>query len=65
MVCFVEAEATPWDCITASSILACGHFADVNKDGVPDLVLNNEGQESAVLLGRATQPDVTQVGRAP
>lgn len=26
-------------------------IADVNKDGVPDLVLNNEGQDSAVLLG--------------
>jgi hypothetical protein len=25
--------------------------ADLNKDGVPDMVLNNEGQESAVLLG--------------
>jgi hypothetical protein len=26
-------------------------LADVNKDGVPDLLLANEGQESAVLLG--------------
>ncbi len=24
---------------------------DLNRDGVPDLVLNNEGQESVVLLG--------------
>ncbi len=30
----------------------CGlSVLDVNTDGVPDLVLNNEGQESAVLLG--------------
>ena len=26
--------------------------ADINKDGAPDLLLNNEGQESTVLLGR-------------
>ncbi len=26
-------------------------LADINKDGVPDLLLANEGQESAVLLG--------------
>jgi hypothetical protein len=26
-------------------------LADVNKDGIPDLLLANEGQESAVLLG--------------
>lgn len=32
--------------------------ADVNKDGVPDLLLNNEGQESSVLIGRA--PDAPQ-----
>ena len=27
---------------------------DINGDGTPDLVLNNEGQESAVLLGNTT-----------
>jgi hypothetical protein len=32
--------------------------ADINKDGAPDLLLNNEGQESTVLLGR---PKVTAV----
>ena len=26
-------------------------LADINKDGVPDLLLANEGQESVVLLG--------------
>ena len=26
-------------------------LADINRDGVPDLLLANEGQESAVLLG--------------
>lgn len=32
--------------------------ADINKDGAADLLLNNEGQESTVLLGR---PKVTAV----
>lgn len=35
--------------------------ADINKDGVPDLLLNNEGQESVVLIGRPKQPPVGQV----
>jgi hypothetical protein len=26
---------------------------DVNKDGSPDFVLTNEGQESSVLIGAA------------
>lgn len=28
-------------------------MADVNRDGVPDLVMTNEGQESSVLIGAA------------
>jgi hypothetical protein len=28
---------------------------DLNRDGAPDLVMNNEGQESVVLLGRVPQ----------
>ena len=32
--------------------------ADINKDGAADLLMNNEGQESTVLLGR---PKVTAV----
>lgn len=39
--------------------------ADVNKDGVLDLLLNNEGQDSVVLLGKPLQPAETQVGRNP
>lgn len=35
--------------------------ADINKDGASDLLLNNEGQESTVLLGR---PAVVAVGQA-
>lgn len=33
--------------------------ADINKDGAPDLLLNNEGQESTVLLGRPKATAVT------
>jgi len=29
---------------------------DMNKDGVPDLAFNNEGQESLVFLGEVSQP---------
>lgn len=39
--------------------------ADVNKDGVLDLLLNNEGQDSVVLLGKAAKPAETQVGKNP
>ena len=35
--------------------------ADVNKDGVSDLLMNNEGQESTVLIGRPKQPLAGQV----
>lgn len=33
--------------------------ADINKDGAADLLLNNEGQESTVLLGRPKTAAVT------
>lgn len=33
--------------------------ADINKDGAADLLLNNEGQESTVLLGRPKPTAVT------
>jgi hypothetical protein len=33
--------------------------ADINKDGAADLLLNNEGQESTVLLGRPKATAVT------
>jgi hypothetical protein len=39
--------------------------ADLNADGALDLVLNNEGQDSAVLLGNRAQPAAGQVGRNP
>lgn len=39
--------------------------ADVNKDGVLDLLFNNEGQDSVVLLGKAAKPAETQVGKNP
>ncbi len=35
--------------------------ADINTDGALDLLLNNEGQESTVLLGRPTPAAVGQV----
>ncbi|MBC7818266.1 MAG: VCBS repeat-containing protein, partial [Planctomycetaceae bacterium] len=35
--------------------------ADINTDGAPDLLLNNEGQESTVLLGRPVPATVGQV----
>ena len=35
--------------------------ADINKDGALDLLLNNEGQESTVLLGRPAAVSVGQV----
>ena len=39
---------------------------DINKDGAADLLLNNEGQESTVLLGRpATAAVVSQVSTKP
>jgi hypothetical protein len=40
-------------------------LADVNKDGTLDLLLANEGQESAVILGSANQKDVTRVALRP
>jgi hypothetical protein len=39
--------------------------ADVNKDGVPDLLLSNDGQDSVVLLGKPLAPRETQVGKNP
>ena len=40
--------------------------ADINKDGAADLLLNNEGQESTVLLGRPSAAAVvSQVGAKP
>ena len=35
--------------------------ADINADGASDLLLNNEGQESTVLLGRPAPTAVGQV----
>jgi hypothetical protein len=40
-------------------------LADVNKDGALDMLLANEGQESAVILGSANQKDVGRVARRP
>jgi hypothetical protein len=40
-------------------------MGDINADGIPDLLLNNEGQESSVLLRAAAQPAAGQVGRNP
>jgi hypothetical protein len=37
--------------------------ADLNGDRAPDLLLNNEGQESVVLLGNPTRQTVGQVGQ--
>ncbi|KPK84577.1 MAG: hypothetical protein AMJ81_05225 [Phycisphaerae bacterium SM23_33] len=40
---------------------------DINSDGVPDVVLNNEGQESAILLGnpaRVSPPKPAQLASA-
>lgn len=36
--------------------------ADLNSDGALDLVLNNEGQDSTVLLGARPEPTAGQVG---
>jgi hypothetical protein len=38
-------------------------LVDLNKDGAPDLVLNNEGQESVVLLGAAATATVDQTAQ--
>ncbi|HND53381.1 MAG TPA: VCBS repeat-containing protein, partial [Pirellulaceae bacterium] len=38
-------------------------MADVNRDGVGDVLFNNEGQESSMLLGAASRPAAQQVGR--
>ena len=39
-------------------------IADINHDGAADLLLNNEGQESTVLLGRPTTKAVARQGNA-
>jgi hypothetical protein len=39
--------------------------ADLNQDGAPDLLLNNEGQESVVLLGNPARQPVVQVSQQP
>ena len=53
----VFTDATDEIGLTYSIFNTCGlAVADFNGDKMPDIVLNNEGQDSAVLLGNASWP---------